>query len=143
MSANKIAADNKLISDKPCELLDKEEFDNKGLAILVEVQKTLEAQLPVYMVPQTWALVKKLPMLVSGKLDRKKISAWLENIDEDSYERIMQDFDRMKRGVIEMPQPEQDKTGSLKIIREIFVQVLNISLQKVNVDRSFVSLGKF
>ncbi|OKP14387.1 Nonribosomal peptide synthetase 1 [Penicillium subrubescens] len=141
MSANKIAADNKLISDKPCELLDEEEFDNKGLPILVEVQKTLEAQLPVYMVPQTWALVKKLPMLVSGKLDRKKISAWLENIDEDSYERIMQDFDRMKRGVIEKPQPEQDKTGSLKIIREIFAQVLNISLQKVNVDRSFVSLG--
>jgi amino acid adenylation domain-containing protein/non-ribosomal peptide synthase protein (TIGR01720 family) len=142
MSANKIAADNKLISDKPCELLDEEEFDNKGLAILVEVQKSLEAQLPVYMVPQTWALVKKLPMLVSGKLDRKKIAAWLENIDNDSYERIMQDFDRMKRGVTEKPQPEQEKTDSLKIIREIFAQVLNISLQKVNVERSFVSLGK-
>lgn len=143
MSANKIAADNKLISDKPCELLDEEEFDKKGLAILVEVQKSLEVQLPVYMVPQTWALVKKLPMLVSGKLDRKKISAWLDNIDDDSYERIMEDFDRMKRGVTEKPQPEQEKTGSLKIIREIFAQVLNISLQKVNVDRSFVSLGKF
>jgi amino acid adenylation domain-containing protein len=143
MSANKIAADNKLISDKPCELLDEQEFDNQGLAILVEVQKSLEAQLPVYMVPQTWALVKKLPMLVSGKLDRKKISAWLENIDNDSHERIMQDFDRMKRGVIEKPQSEQERTGSLKIIREMCAQVLNISLQKVNVDRSFVSLGKF
>lgn len=143
MSANKIAADNKLISDKPCELLDEEEIDNNGLAILVEVQKTLEEQLPVYMVPQTWALVKKLPMLVSGKLDRKKITAWLEDIDDDSYERIMQDFDRMKRGVTEKPQPEQEKTGALTIIREIFAQVLNISLQKVNVDRSFVSLGKF
>lgn len=143
MSANKIAADNKLISDKPCELLDDDEFDNKGLAILVEVQKSLEAQLPVYMVPQTWALVKKLPMLVSGKLDRKKISAWLENIDDDSYERIMQDFDRMKRGVTEKPQAEQEKSGSLKIIREILAQVLNMSLQKVNIDRSFVSLGKF
>jgi hypothetical protein len=82
-------------------------------------------------------------MLVSGKLDRKKISAWLENIDNDSHERIMQDFDRMKRGVIEKPQSEQEKTGSLKIIREMCAQVLNISLQKVNVDRSFVSLGKF
>lgn len=143
MSSNKIAADNKLISDKPCELLDEDEFDNKGLVLLVEVQKSLEAQLPVYMVPQTWALVKKLPMLVSGKLDRKKVTAWLENIDDDSYERIMQDFDRMKRGVTEKPQPEQEKYGSLNIIREIFAQVLNISLQKVNIDRSFVSLGKF
>ncbi|KAJ5160376.1 Nonribosomal peptide synthetase 1 [Penicillium canariense] len=143
MSANKIAADNKLISDKACELLDDEEFDNEGLSILVEVQKNLEAQLPVYMVPQTWALIKKLPMLVSGKLDRKKITAWLETIDDVSYERIMQDFDRMKRGVTEKPQPEQEKDGAFKIIREIFAQVLNISLQKVNVDRSFVSLGKF
>ncbi|KAJ5098889.1 hypothetical protein N7532_005890 [Penicillium argentinense] len=140
MSLNKIAADNKLISDKPCELVDQDEFNNKGLASLVEVQKKLETQIPIYMVPQTWALIKKLPMLVSGKLDRKKITAWLENIDDDSYERIMQDYDHMKRGAPEKPQ-EKEQDGSLKIVREIFSQVLNISLQKVNVDRSFVSLG--
>jgi len=142
MSLNKIAQDNKLISDKACELVDEEDLHNHGLAGLVEVQKNLEAQLPIYMVPQTWALIKKLPMLVSGKLDRKKITAWVENIDEEAYERIMADYDRMKRGDIEKPQgKEQD--GSLKIVREIFSQVLNISLQKVNVDRSFVSLGEF
>jgi amino acid adenylation domain-containing protein len=142
MSLNKIASDNKLISDKPCELVEESEFNSQGLGGLVEVQKKLEAQLPIYMVPQTWALIKKLPMLVSGKLDRKKITAWLEDIDDDSYERIMQDFDRMKRGAPERPE-EKEHDGSLKIVREIFAQVLNISLQKVNVDRSFVSLGKF
>ncbi|KAJ5379175.1 hypothetical protein N7509_012294 [Penicillium cosmopolitanum] len=140
MSLNKIASDNKLISDKACELVEESEFNNQGLGGLVEVQKKLEAQLPIYMVPQTWALIKKLPMLVSGKLDRKKITAWLEDIDDNSYERIMQDFDRMKRGAPEKPQ-EQEHDGSLKIVREIFAQVLNLSLQKVNVDRSFVSLG--
>jgi amino acid adenylation domain-containing protein/non-ribosomal peptide synthase protein (TIGR01720 family) len=142
MSLNKIAQDVKLISDKACELVDEEDMSSQGLAGLVEVQKNLESQLPVYMVPQTWALIKKLPMLVSGKLDRKKITAWLESIDDESYERIMSDFDRMKRGDIEKPQ-EKESDGSLKIIREIFSQVLNISLQKVNVDRSFVSLGEF
>ncbi|KAJ5587710.1 uncharacterized protein N7459_003475 [Penicillium hispanicum] len=140
MSLNKISADNKLISDKPCELVDQEDLEKTGLNGLIEVQKSLEGQLPVYMVPQTWALIKKLPMLVSGKLDRKKITAWLENIDDGSYERIMQDYDQMKRGPSEKPQ-EQEKDGSLAIIREIFSQVLNVSLQKVNVDRSFVSLG--
>ncbi|KAJ6151122.1 AMP-dependent synthetase/ligase [Penicillium chermesinum] len=140
MSLNKIPADNKLISDKACELIDEAQFEQIGLQDLIQVQKAIEAQLPVYMVPQTWALIKKLPMLVSGKLDRKKISAWIENIDDESYERIMQDFDQMKRGpTAKVKEPEQD--GSLKVLREIFSQVLNISIQKVNIDRSFVSLG--
>jgi len=137
---NKISADNKLISDKACELIDEDDFNKNGLTGLVEVQKSLESQLPVYMVPATWALIKKLPMLVSGKLDRKKITAWLESIDEATYERIMQDYDSMKRGPREKPQ-EQQQDGSLKVIQEIFSQVLNISISKVNVDRSFVSLG--
>lgn len=111
---------------------------------LVEVQQNLENQLPIYMVPQTWALIKKLPMLVSGKLDRKKITAWVEDIDDVSYDRIMADYDRIKRGKTEeKPQEKQEKNGSLDIVRDIFAQVLNISLQKVNVDRSFVSLGKY
>lgn len=142
MSLNKIAADKKLISDKPCELVDEDDLATHGLSGLVEVQKSLEAQLPIYMVPQTWALIKKLPMLVSGKLDRKKITAWIEDIDDASYERIMQDYDQMKRGPSEKPQ-EQEQDGSLKVIREIFSQVLNLSLSKVNPDRSFVSLGEF
>ncbi|KAJ6076481.1 hypothetical protein N7499_008462 [Penicillium canescens] len=141
MSLNSVAADTKLISDKPCELVDEDELERHAYNELVDVQKSLETQLPIYMVPQTWALIKKLPMLVSGKLDRKKLTAWLEDIDDDSYERIMADYDRIKRGSTEEKPQEQEKTGSLNIIREIFAQVLNISLQKVNVDRSFVSLG--
>jgi amino acid adenylation domain-containing protein len=156
MSLNSVAADNALISDKPCELVDEDELERHAYNELVDVQKTLEGQLPIYMVPQTWALIKKLPMLVSGKLDRKKITAWLEDIDDASYDRIMADYDRIKRGKVEQkPQvkhekeereekeDKEEKDGSLKIVREIFAQVLNISLQKVNVDRSFVSLGKF
>ncbi|OQE06785.1 hypothetical protein PENVUL_c016G05101 [Penicillium vulpinum] len=142
MSLNSVAADTKLISDKPCELVDEEELERHAYNELVEVQKNLENQLPIYMVPQTWALIKKLPMLVSGKLDRKKITAWVEDIDDLSYERIMADYDRIKRGKTEeKPQEKEEKNGSLTIVREIFAQVLNIPQQKVNVDRSFVSLG--
>ncbi|KAJ5576610.1 hypothetical protein N7535_003536 [Penicillium sp. DV-2018c] len=142
MSLNSIAADNKLISDKACELVDEDELERHAYNELVDIQQNLENQLPIYMVPQTWALIKKLPMLVSGKLDRKKITAWLEDIDDLSYERIMADYDRIKRGKTEeKPQEKDEKGGSLKTVREIFAQVLNISFSKVNVDRSFVSLG--
>ncbi|CAG8213563.1 unnamed protein product [Penicillium olsonii] len=144
MSLNSVAADNSLISDKPCELVAEDELKRHAYNELVDVQKSLEDQLPVYMVPQTWALITKLPMLVSGKLDRKKITAWLEDIDDESYDRIMADYDRIKRGKTEekeKPQEKEEKDESLKSIREIIAQVLNISLQKVNVERSFVSLG--
>lgn len=143
MSLNSVAADNKLISDKPCELVGDDELERHAYNELLDVQKSLEDQLPIYMVPQTWALIKKLPMLVSGKLDRKKITAWLEEIDDDSYERIMADYDRIKRGnTEEKPHEKDEKDDALKAIREVISQVLNISVQKVNVDRSFVSLGK-
>ncbi|CAG8122380.1 unnamed protein product [Penicillium salamii] len=142
MSLNSVAADNSLISDKPCELVSEDELERHAYNELIDVQKTLEQQLPVYMVPQTWALISKLPMLVSGKLDRKKITAWLEDIDDDSYDRIMADYDRIKRGKTEeKPQEKEEKDDSLKCIREIIAQVLNISLPKVKADRSFVSLG--
>ncbi|EKV21467.1 Nonribosomal peptide synthase Pes1 [Penicillium digitatum] len=142
LSLNSVAADTKLISDKPCELVDEDELERHAYNELVEVQTNLENQLPIYMVPQTWALIKKLPMLVSGKLDRKKITAWVEDIDDVSYDRIMADYDRIKRGKTqEKRQEKQEKNGSLDTVRDIFAQVLNISLQKVNVDRSFVSLG--
>lgn len=144
MSLNSVAADTTLISDKACELVDEDELERHAYNELVAVQKSLESQLPIYMVPQTWALIKKLPMLVSGKLDRKKITAWLEDIDDTSYERIMADYDRIKRGEIEeKPRENGENHSSLKTIREIFAQVLNISTSKVNVERSFVSLGKF
>ncbi|KAJ5893957.1 hypothetical protein N7495_005648 [Penicillium taxi] len=158
MSLNKISTDAKLISDKACELVGGRDFNRHGLAGLVEVQKNLESQLPIYMVPQTWALIKKLPMLVSGKLDRKKITSWLENIDDESYERIMQDYDQMKRGPSQNLQEEEEEEEeekevaenyqeqgkqniSLKTIREVVSQALNSPLEKVNADRSFVSLG--
>ncbi|OQE37713.1 hypothetical protein PENCOP_c009G04857 [Penicillium coprophilum] len=142
MSLNSVAADTMLISDKPCELVDQDELERHAYNELVEVQQNLENQLPIYMVPQTWALIKKLPMLVSGKLDRKKITAWVEDIDDSSYERIMADYDRIKRGKTEEKlQEKEENNGPLNIVREIFAQVLNISVEKVNVDRSFVSLG--
>jgi acyl-CoA synthetase (AMP-forming)/AMP-acid ligase II len=39
--------------------------------------------LPTYMVPGIWLSVESLPLLSSGKLDRKKVARWLEEMDED------------------------------------------------------------
>ncbi|QMW46378.1 hypothetical protein G4B11_009833 [Aspergillus flavus] len=139
LSLESLNSGNGLNSDGACELISQDQMD-AAYSELQEIQKSLESQLPIYMVPQTWAVIKKLPMLVSGKLDRKKITAWVEKIDESTYDRIMQDYDNIKRGNTEH-KDEEDNDSSINLLRDIFTQVLNIPSSKIDPSRSFVSLG--
>ncbi|RAH74069.1 nonribosomal peptide synthase Pes1 [Aspergillus aculeatinus CBS 121060] len=146
LSLNSLTSERSIISDNACELVTKNRSTQSAYHELVAIQKNLESQLPIYMVPQAWALIKQLPMLVSGKLDRKRITAWLERLDDASYERIMQDYDNIKRGEVEEEieneiEEADDTESSAKLLREIFSQVLNIPENKVDPNRSFVSLG--
>ncbi|PYH46246.1 nonribosomal peptide synthase Pes1 [Aspergillus saccharolyticus JOP 1030-1] len=142
LSLNSLKSEKSIISDNACELVSKNRSTQAAYHELVAIQKNLESQLPIYMVPQAWALIKQLPMLVSGKLDRKRITAWLERLDDASYERIMQDYDNIKRGEVEEDiVEEEDIESSTKLLRGIFSQVLNMPENKVDPNRSFVSLG--
>ncbi|RAK95786.1 nonribosomal peptide synthase Pes1 [Aspergillus ibericus CBS 121593] len=141
LSLNSVTAEKSIISDNACELVGRDGSALSAYQELVSIQKSLETQLPIYMVPQAWALIKQLPMLVSGKLDRKRITAWLERIDDASYDRIMEDYDSIKRGDIEQEEEQNDKETSAKIFKDIVSQVLNLPPHKVDLDRSFVSLG--
>ena len=140
LSLESLNSGNGLSTDGACELISQEKMD-AAYSELQEIQTNLESQLPIYMVPQTWAVIKKLPMLVSGKLDRKKITAWIEKIEESKYDRIMQDYDNIKRGNTEHKN-EEDNDSSINVLRDIFTHVLNISSSKIDPSRSFVSLGK-
>ncbi|KAE8394317.1 hypothetical protein BDV23DRAFT_11565 [Aspergillus alliaceus] len=139
LSLESLNSGNGLDSNGVCELISQDQMD-VAYSELQEIQKSLESQLPIYMVPQTWAVIGKLPMLVSGKLDRKKITAWIENINEETYDRIMQDYDNIKRGNTDHKN-EDDNGSSINILRDIFTQVLNVPSSKIDPSRSFVSLG--
>ncbi|PWY81945.1 nonribosomal peptide synthase Pes1 [Aspergillus heteromorphus CBS 117.55] len=149
MSLNSVAAEKSIISDNSCELIARTKSMQSAYQELVDIQKSLETQLPVYMVPKAWALIKQLPMLVSGKLDRKRITAWLEQVDSVSCDRIMGANYSTKPGEVEeeeieqeeVEQKEEDQEASVQLIRDIFSQVLNLPPQKINPERSFVSLG--
>lgn len=143
MSMESLNVDKSIMSDETCELVNQTTME-RILPEITDIQKSLEKQLPIYMVPQTWAVIKKLPMLVSGKLDRKRITSWVENVDERTYSRIMQDYDDIKRGETEPEDEEEedDKGAFINTLRDIFAQVLNIPTNKVDLSRSFVSLGE-
>jgi acyl-CoA synthetase (AMP-forming)/AMP-acid ligase II len=57
---------------------------------VAKAKDRLSEKLPAFMVPSTWIVVEAIPLLPSGKLDRRGVSSWLEKIDEKTYERIME-----------------------------------------------------
>ncbi|KAI9368786.1 hypothetical protein BJX61DRAFT_546202 [Aspergillus egyptiacus] len=143
LSLNSLSAETSLISSANCSLIEQEDMQRQGLAELMEVQSSLESQLPPYMVPQTWAVIKSLPMLVSGKIDRKKITAWIEGVDDETYNRIMGDYDKIKRGEVgaRMALPDPNKGDTDSVLRNILSRVLNIQPDQVDLGRTFTSLG--
>ncbi len=57
-------------------LLDKSDFDETSFN-LTELALFVKSKLPPYMVPNHWLVVQKLPLSVSGKIDRKIVDKWL------------------------------------------------------------------
>ena len=136
------AGDKSLKSTNDCQLVDPSIMH---AAKLPEVQASLEKQLPIYMVPQAWVVMQSLPMLVSGKIDRKQITAWIEQLDKPNYERIMKDYDNIKRGKVPVPETKTVETGisTSEILREVCAQVLNLTASELDMQRSFLSLGTY
>ncbi|KAL2812692.1 hypothetical protein BJX63DRAFT_432394 [Aspergillus granulosus] len=143
LSLNSLSTETSLISSSNCSLVDEESMLRQGMPELLEVQSNLESQLPPYMVPQTWAVIKTLPMLVSGKIDRKKITAWIESVNDTTFDRIMGDYDKIKRGEVTVPKalpgPKKDDTEA--VLLDILSRVLNLPTNKIDMGRSFTGLG--
>jgi amino acid adenylation domain-containing protein/non-ribosomal peptide synthase protein (TIGR01720 family) len=102
---------------------------------LAEIRARLSGLLPTYMIPQTWVVVEDIPMLVSGKLDRKQVAAWIGSLDEETYEWVM--------GIDNEADSPIEVTGTTKVLQDIWARVLNLPIEKVRPNQSFLSLGKF
>ncbi|KKK25307.1 hypothetical protein AOCH_002968 [Aspergillus ochraceoroseus] len=140
LSLNSLISGSSIIASGACELVSQMDMIKLGRPETSAIQNSLERQLPIYMVPQVWAVMKNIPMLVSGKLDRKRITHWVEELAEDSYAHIMQDYDNLKGEDIE--QEKKDEKGAvLEILRDVFAQVLNLPKHMIDPNRSFINQG--
>lgn len=108
----------------------------RGIAARSEVVKAkrrLSERLLPFMIPSTWIVVESVPLLPSGKLDRRGVTLWLEHIDEPMYEMIM-----------EADVEEDDTTpptDTSLLLQQIFMRVLNLPVQKVKLSASFLNVG--
>ena len=115
-----------------CELLQGEYFE-AAQAQLEKVRESLANQLPAYMMPTVWAILESIPILVSGKLDRKQVENWIEGLDEVSYRHVIGD-ERTGSG-------EASITETVQQLREVWASVFNIPVDKIDPSRSFMSQG--
>ena len=100
---------------------------------LSDIRSSLTEQLPSYMVPSTWVTVETVPIMVSGKLDRKQVARWIET---------MQESDRQRLGPAESQNEENEPIeGTVKILRNIWCTIFNAAVEKINPNSSFIAQG--
>ena len=135
LSLSSLYGERTTLSAATCVLVQEAAHLKQARKELTEIQNRLSDLLPHYMIPQTWVVVEDVPMLVSGKLDRKQVAAWIGSLDEKEYELIT--------GVDNEVESAIEVTETTKVLQGIWARLLNLPIEKVKSNQSFLSLGKY
>ncbi|KAI0484876.1 hypothetical protein GGR56DRAFT_680719 [Xylariaceae sp. FL0804] len=101
------------------------------------IRVALESAVMAYMVPATWIAVDKLPLLPSGKMDRRRVDRWLSSMSDDEFAEVaaLQTAGHDENGLADLVDPMQQR------LRSIWSEVLNIAPAKIGVNQPFINLG--
>jgi len=114
------------------ELLDLRQHKS-AQADLQAVRSLIANQLPPYMMPSAWLVVKAIPLNTSMKMDRKKVNAWLESLDPSQLE-LVYNVDGASEEETSVPSTSMEQN-----LQSVWKLVLNA--QRIPLSRSFMSLG--
>lgn len=98
------------------------------------VRKRIAERIPAYMVPSVWFCVESLPLLTSGKLDRKTVAKWVDETSEEVSRQI-------PVAVESGGYSNETVTEAEEKLRQVWSRVLNISVVKMSLSHSFLSAG--
>lgn len=129
VAALSMADRTKTSAANSCELL----REKSGASYLDEIKDFVSGQLPIYMVPSIWVILENVPMLVSGKLDRKQVERYVENMSENDYQYVTADGDTSSDSAPITPTVQQ--------LREVWAAVFNLPQDQVDPSKSFMSMG--
>ena len=96
------------------------------------IRERLCEHLPAYMIPSNWVVLQKLPLLPSGKLDRRQIEKWIENMSADIYHQISD---------IEIEKCNPDATSVERRLQVIWGNALNLPPDQIGLQQPFLHLG--
>jgi amino acid adenylation domain-containing protein/non-ribosomal peptide synthase protein (TIGR01720 family) len=102
---------------------------------LQNIKEALGELVPSYMVPSVWVVAESIPLMSSGKLNRAKVIQFVTSMDPATYLSLngIEDGD-VKVGL-------DDESPSEQLLRQVYSSVLNLRLEQIPLDRSFLSLG--
>jgi aryl carrier-like protein len=102
--------------------------------MLEDVKMHLALVLPEYMMPSVWVVLTDMPLLISGKIDRKSINTWVQNMGHDVYRKLTEDVGDNEVAEI-VP-------GSLSdTLRLLWSTVLNMPVESISSHTSFIAIG--
>ncbi|KAL4819990.1 hypothetical protein BDW67DRAFT_181698 [Aspergillus spinulosporus] len=108
---------------------------SRAAQIASAIENRLTEKLPPYMVPAVWVPLKKMPLNLSGKIDRKLLKGWLEDVDEATYQSIA------AMATAEGTSSQQPTSETEKKVQAAFSATLNIPEESVGLNTSFLSVG--
>jgi amino acid adenylation domain-containing protein/non-ribosomal peptide synthase protein (TIGR01720 family) len=106
---------------------------------LSALQSLIREALPAYMVPTVWIALEELPLSAAGKLDRRSLQSWLNNIDAQAYTSIVRTEDEEDKGPVSSSSGDEGMIE--KVLRETCSHILNVDEANININRSFISNG--
>jgi acyl-coenzyme A synthetase/AMP-(fatty) acid ligase len=96
------------------------------------IRQRLENQVPAYMVPSNWIVLEQIPLLASGKLNRKMVNQYIENMEEDVYNSITAAAEKSSSSKVVVI------TETEAALQRIWGSVLNLNAESISLDRSFI-----
>ncbi|KAG8676481.1 Non-ribosomal peptide synthetase FpNRPS4 [Fusarium poae] len=103
---------------------------------LTSVRDNLTGHLAAYMIPSTWIVVSHIPLLPSGKLDRRKAIDWVETMSPEQYQMALCAQEETQASGL-----DREATNIETKLRAAWAKVLGIEIDSVPFARSFIQLG--
>ncbi|KAL8924366.1 MAG: hypothetical protein Q9208_004148 [Pyrenodesmia sp. 3 TL-2023] len=133
LSLSEMCSESQASGAKECILLQGEDRIKKAQAQFKEVKEYISSRQPAYMMPSLWVAVEAIPLLVSGKLDRKQVERWVEKSDDEQLAMgTAPENDAKEQGAI---------TQTVQQLREVYATVFNNSADEIDPSKSFMSQG--
>ncbi|KAM0260538.1 hypothetical protein ACHAPA_010224 [Fusarium lateritium] len=93
----------------------------------------LADRLPRYMIPAVFIFVTRIPFNTSGKLDRKQVQAWVNTMDDATYQLVTK--------ATEIESPDLPLQPSEELLLQVCGNVLKVDPASIRLSQSFLSLG--
>ena len=98
-----------------------------------EICDVVSGALPPYMIPTVRIVVKDMPFTPSGKINRRRILSWLEDLDDASYRQIV--------GFDEEESDDGPANPLERSLRNIWSTILNLKPDQIGLRKPFFRLG--